>query len=295
VELHVVVAAVHLEVLEVGRSTVDPVTLVVDVAPLGRSVAAGPRAATVAESDRLALGRTDDAGLAAEVEDLAIAIVNDPTHDRVARQPAHGARCDGPDVREVAARGARIVGHVPREGVDVDEHRELRGTGGAERPPCHLVQRVRTLLRRGALRIRIHELLERADDGLAGDRIEATVDVDAAVGKLREVQATAAVRLVRVVAVDVDVVGDRPPAAHCDPELLRARLARDLQQLLLVLVEQLVMTTRRPRERVDVRARDVTVIEPLHQVHRLRSRAWTVRPRGRGRRDDIGRGRDLPT
>src|SRR5581483_6220695 len=90
VELHVVMTAVHPQVVEVGRTPVDPVSLVMDVAPFGWSVATGPRTAAVAQHDCPALRRADDAGAASEIEDLAVAVAHDPPEDRVARQPPDG-------------------------------------------------------------------------------------------------------------------------------------------------------------------------------------------------------------
>ena len=93
VEVSVVVAAEQDGVVEAGGAAVGPVPDVVGVAPAGWSVAAGERAAAVAQHQGAAQRPGDEAALSADVEDLAGA-AEDGGQDGRRRRRA-GARSRG--------------------------------------------------------------------------------------------------------------------------------------------------------------------------------------------------------
>ena len=90
VQVSVVVAAEEDGVGQAGGAAVGPVVDVVGVAPARWSVAAGERAAAVAEDEGASERPGDEAALSPDVEDLAGAAEDDGQQGGVAGEPTHG-------------------------------------------------------------------------------------------------------------------------------------------------------------------------------------------------------------
>jgi hypothetical protein len=119
VGLVVVVPAEEFEVGEVGGSAVGPVDDVVGFAESGRHGASCPLAVFVAGDERVPHCDADDAGGAADVEDLAGAVGDDAAELAVACEPFEGGagqaaavRGFGPHLRDERRVGAGELGEV---------------------------------------------------------------------------------------------------------------------------------------------------------------------------------------
>src|SRR5437870_99045 len=110
VGLAVVVPAEEFEVGEVGGSAVGPVPDVVCFAEPGGHGAAGPLAVFVAGDERVPHGGADDAGGAADVEDLAGPVGDDATELAVTREALEGGAGQAAAGGGFGAHGGEEVG-----------------------------------------------------------------------------------------------------------------------------------------------------------------------------------------
>ena len=113
-------AAEELSLFHAGRAPIRPVIHVVDVAPLGSDLAAGPGAVAVTGDDGPSLGRGPDPGLATDVEDLGVRTEHDAAHRAVAGQHAEGV-----DVEDVAIERLMQPSGDPLQGGNVCDDTDM--------------------------------------------------------------------------------------------------------------------------------------------------------------------------
>ena len=127
---HVVAAAEQHQVVEVGGAAVLPGCEVMRVAPAGRPLAAGEGAVPVTVHEGASLGFGDEAGVAAEVEDLLLAVHDHAADRTVAGEPLDRDAGDRPDVFQFGAHRGEVDGLAIGESDRHDRVEVHPGTGG---------------------------------------------------------------------------------------------------------------------------------------------------------------------
>lgn len=212
---------------------------VIDVAPGGWPVAAGEAAASIAVGDRPTHARRPHPGRGPYVEWLTVAVDDDP-HQRAVRQLSFEG--GGTDRADPVHLGRTRTGPTGRW-IDLDPGHDLRPfardiAGDGEAAPCHLDERVGSLLTRGAACVRrcVRWILchERVDGG--GDRrtafgVERSVEVELPIDGRRVRQVAGVVGA--IVGLVQQIGAQRVPPADAQPlELAHvAQSDRGLDQL----------------------------------------------------------------